>query len=123
VALMTITACNNSSGKDHLPVKRDTTITKATAYSSLNLDSALLEKYILTNNLPTSTAEEMRNFYKSRNYHFAWFSPDGPTEQARAFYNLHDTYIKADMDTSEYDLKLDSTMKKLLNDNSFVLTP
>ena len=116
-----LTACNNSSGKHNLPVKRDTTITKTSAYSSLNLDSALLEKYISKNELESSMAVKMRDFYKNRNYHFAWFSPDGLTEQARAFYNLHNTYIKADQDTSQYDRQLDSTMEKLMNDDSFIL--
>jgi murein L,D-transpeptidase YcbB/YkuD len=123
LVMATITACNNSSGKQNLPVKRDTTITKTSAYSSLNLDSTLLEKYISNNELESSMAEKMRDFYKNRNYHFAWFSPDGLTEQARTFYNLHNTYIKADEDTSHYDRQLDSTMEKLMNDDSFILPP
>lgn len=124
LAIMATTGCNNSSsGKKNLPVKRDTTITQTNAYSSLELDSMTLENYISKNDLKSSMAEEMRNFYKSRNYHFAWFSTDGLTEQARAFYNLHNTYVKADMDTSQYDKKLDTTMDKLLNDESFILTP
>ena len=116
-------ACDNSAGQDHPPVKRDTTITKKTAYSSLDLDSSLLEKYISTNDLEESMAEKMRNFYKNRNYHFAWFSPDGTTEQARAFYNLHKTYIKAEIDTTVYDRKLDSTMERLITDDGFGLSP
>ncbi|HET7116159.1 MAG TPA: L,D-transpeptidase family protein [Hanamia sp.] len=124
LAIMAITGCNNSSSeKKNLPVKRDTTITKTNAYSSLELDSMTLENYISKNHLKTSMAEEMRNFYNSRNYHFAWFSTDGLTEQAQAFYNLHNTYVKADMDTSQYDKKLDTTMEKLLSDDSFILTP
>ncbi len=123
LVITAITSCNNTSGKHDFPVVRDTTITKTVAYSSLDLDSTLLEEYILKYKLKTSIAEEMRNFYKSRNYHFAWFSPDGLTEQARAFYNLHNTYIKAQVDTSQYDRMLDTTMEKLLTDDSFVLTP
>lgn len=124
MAVTVITACNNSSAENnHLPVKRDTTITKTSAYSSLDLDSTLLENYISNNELTSSSAEKMRNFYRSRNYHFAWFSPDGLTEQARAFYNLHNTYIKAQIDTSLYDMNLDTTMERLLNDDSFLLSP
>ncbi|MEO9020587.1 MAG: L,D-transpeptidase family protein [Ginsengibacter sp.] len=124
LAIMAITGCNNSSSqKKDLPVKRDTTITKANAYSSLELDSLSLENYISKNDLKSSMAEKMRDFYKNRNYHFAWFSTDGLTEQAQAFYNLHNTYVKADMDSSKYDKKLDTTMEKLLNDDNFILTP
>lgn len=115
--------CKNSSSRDkNLPVIRDTTITETTAYSSLDLDSIILENYISTNDLASSMAEKMRNFYKNRNYHFAWFSPDGLTEQARAFYNLHNTYVRAAIDTSGYDEQLHGTMEKLLNDDRFILT-
>jgi murein L,D-transpeptidase YcbB/YkuD len=115
--------CNNSSGGDISPVPRDTTITEKNAYSLLEFDSTILENYILGNNLNSSTAEKMRNFYNSRNYHFAWFSTDGLTEQARTFYNLHNTYIKNDNDTSLYSRKLDTTMQKLLEDDTYILTP
>ena len=119
-----INACKNTSSENRdPPVARDTTITISNAYSSLELDSIILENYISKNDLESSAAENMRNFYKNRNYHFAWFSPDGLTEQARVFYNLHDTYIKDNIDTSEYDIKLDSTMEKLVNDDSFILPP
>ncbi len=64
----------------------------------------------------------MRNFYANRNYHFAWFSNDGLTEQARAFYNLHNLYIKANIDTSILDKQLHERMEKLINDDSFTLT-
>ena len=124
LAIMAITGCKNSSSqKKNLPVGRDTTITNTNAYSSLELDSMMLENYISKNHLDSSMAEKMRDFYKNRNYHFAWFSTDGLTEQAQAFYNLHNTYVKADKDTSQYDKKLYTTMDELLNDDSFILTP
>ena len=37
-----------------------------------------------------SIADRIRSFYNTRNYQYAWFSSDGLTEQARAFWNLHD---------------------------------
>jgi murein L,D-transpeptidase YcbB/YkuD len=124
LAIMVIAGCNNSSSeKKNSPVKRDTTITETNAYSSLELDSIMLENYISRNDLKSSMAEKIRNFYKNRNYHFAWFSADGLTEQAQAFYNLDNTYLKADIDTSQYDKQLHTMMDKLLSDDSFVLTP
>lgn len=124
LVILIIAGCNNSSSKkNNLPVKRDTTITQINAYSPLEIDSLKLEDYILKNDLKPSMAKEMRDFYKNRNYHFAWFGEDGLTEQARAFYNLHNTYVKANIDTSTYDKQLHTTMEKLLNDDSFILTP
>ncbi len=122
--LPVIASCNSSASKNkNAPVKRDTTITESNAYSNLEMDSTTLENYLLKNNVNAAIADKMRNFYKNRNYHFAWFSNDGLTEQARAFYNLHNTYVKAKIDTSIFDRKLHATMKKLLDDDSFTLTP
>lgn len=116
-------SCNSSSSKNNRPVVADTTITQNNAYSNLELDSTKLENYLDQNHVNNSIAEKMRNFYKNRNYHFAWFSSDELTEQARAFYNLHNTYVKANIDTSIYDKQLHATMEKLINDDSFKLTP
>ncbi|MDE3183506.1 MAG: L,D-transpeptidase family protein [Bacteroidota bacterium] len=122
--LLTITSCGSSSIKNENPfVKTDTTINENNAYSNLELDSAKLENYIAKNHVNKATAGKMRIFYKNRNYHFAWFSSDGLTEQARAFYNLHNTYIKAKIDTSIYDKELHNTMDKLIDDDSYKLTP
>jgi murein L,D-transpeptidase YcbB/YkuD len=119
-----IAACNSSASKNNKTVvARDTTITESNAYSKLELDSATLENYIKQNKVNAAMAKKMRNFYDNRNYHFAWFSNDGLTEQARAFYNLHNMYIKAKIDTSIFDKQLHATMEKLINDDTFILTP
>ncbi len=130
---MVTMGCNSSSSENKAPSTRidnahgnskvDTTITQSNAYSNLELDSTTLEKYINKNKVNAAIADKMRNFYKSRNYHFAWFSKDGLTEQAREFYNLHNLYVKANVDSSLYDKKLHATMKKLIDDDSFKLPP
>lgn len=122
LVISTITGCNSSSQNKNLPVVRDTTITETTAYSSLDLDSMILDDYISKNGLQSSMAESMRNFYKNRNYHFAWFSEHGLTEQARAFYNLHNAYINAKRDTTQSAKKLHATMDALINEDSVILS-
>src|SRR5690242_5422065 len=119
-----LAACNGSGSKDgnHL-VAVDTSINQSNAYSNLETDSTALENYIRKNSVKTSIADKMRDFYKNRNYHFAWFSSDGLTEQGRSFYNLHNLYIKAKIDTSIFDKQLHETMEKLINDDSITLTP
>ncbi len=122
--LQIVVACNSSASKNNKPiVKRDTTITESNAYSKLELDSAALENYITKNKVSATIAGKMRDFYANRNYHFAWFSNDGLTEQARAFYNLHNLYIKAKIDSSIFDKQLHERMEKLINDDTFTLTP
>lgn len=124
MVILVITGCGNSTNKTNTHIiKRDTTITTANAYSSLVLDSATLESYISKYDIDTAMATKMRDFYKSRNYHFVWVSTDGLTEQARAFYNLHNTYIKADIDTTQYAKELHARMDSLLNDDHLVLSP
>lgn len=122
--LPTMAACDSPASKNNKTVEiRDTTINESNAYSKLALDSLTLENYIKENKVKASMAANMRNFYANRNYHFAWFSNDGLTEQARAFYNLHNMYIKAKIDTSIFDKPLHETMEKLINEDNFSLTP
>lgn len=68
---------------------RDMSITEANAYSDLFLDSNAVELFIEQEKLPDSSANVMRNFYRVRNYQYAWFTTDGPTEQARGLWSLH----------------------------------
>ena len=123
LVLLVAAACNSSASENNKTVVRDTTITESNAYSNLELDSSTLENYIKQNKLNGTITGKMRDFYENRNYHFAWFSNDGLTEQARAFYNLHNMYIKAKIDTSLFDKQLHETMEKLISDDSYTLTP
>lgn len=94
--------------------KRNYFINKENSYSDLFLDSTAMEKYIADKNLPDSLSRRMRSFYNTRNYQFAWFSSDGLTEQARAFWNLHDYVTTYDRDTSLKDKALQKKMDALI---------
>jgi hypothetical protein len=63
------------------------------AYSKLFLDSQAIASFISKHQLADSIAIDLRNFYNTRNYEFAWFTRDGLTEQALAFSSLY-TYSK-----------------------------
>ncbi len=80
--------------------ERDTTITPVTSFSKLFFDSAKLEEFIKTQKAGDNSAEQLRNFYKRRNYQFAWFTEDGIAEHTRSFWNLHNNYINNFGDTS-----------------------
>lgn len=80
--------------------KRDYGINKSNSYSDLFLDSTAVEKFIAEKKLADSISRRLRSFYNTRNYQFAWFSSDGLTEQALAFWNLHDYVTTYDNDTS-----------------------
>ena len=108
---------------------RDESITEANAYSDLFLDSNTVENYIQKEKLSDSSATAMRNFYRVRNYQYAWFSSDGPTEQARGLWSLYSGEGDSSKKEPAYDLK--ERMDTLLqhdsirvgkNDSSFVQT-
>ncbi|WP_121354496.1 L,D-transpeptidase family protein [Flavisolibacter nicotianae] len=98
--------------------KRDYGITKANSYSDLFLDSLAMEKFIAGKKLPDSLARRMRSFYNTRNYQFTWFTSAGLTEQARAFWNLHDYVTTYDNDTSLRDKALQRKMDALAAEES-----
>jgi len=129
-----VTACQNRSSSDTTTAdsdendsspsaskkmtKRDYSITPANAYSNLFIDSTVMEKFITDKQLPDSIARRLRSFYNSRNYQFAWFSSDGLTEQALAFWNLHDYVTTYEDDTLLRDKALQKRMDALMVEES-----
>jgi hypothetical protein len=68
---------------------RDYSIDTTNSYSRIFFDSSSLVKYLVDNKIDPSVGSRMISFYNARNYQFSWFSKDGPTEQARGFWNMH----------------------------------
>ncbi|MCC7526761.1 MAG: hypothetical protein IT250_18190 [Chitinophagaceae bacterium] len=97
-----IFSCGNPwNVKPALP-ERDTTITLSNAYSQLFFDSMSLEKYIHQQHFSDSVVNRFRSFYDARNFQYAWFFNDGPTEQAYNFLNMQSEYIAYSGDSSLY---------------------
>ncbi len=104
----------NKSEAEKKVSKRDYSITRENSYSDLFIDSLSMEKFIVDKKLDDSLSRRMRSFYNTRNYQFAWFSSDGLTEQALAFWNLHDYVTTYDNDTSLRDKSLQKRMDALV---------
>lgn len=83
------TGGSNMDSGSYAARARDESITAANAYSDLFLDSNKLESFIQKEKIPDTSAAILRNFYRVRNYQFAWFASDGPTEQARGLWSLY----------------------------------
>ena len=118
-----------NSDSSYAGYARDESITEANAYSDLFLDSNSVESYIQKQKLDDSSAVVMRNFYRVRNYQYAWFTSTGPTEQARGLWSLYAG--KGDSASKDQAKGLDKKMDTLLqhdsitiakNDSSFVQT-
>ncbi|CAN5161109.1 hypothetical protein BH09BAC2_BH09BAC2_13860 [soil metagenome] len=113
-------ACNNngqstnstSGTSDDEPKKiskRDYSVTNANAYNDLALDSNNLVRFISENKVPDSIGYRMISLYNARNYHYAWFSSKGLTEQALGFWNLHNYEVY----TGDTSLKHNTLQKKM----------
>jgi murein L,D-transpeptidase YcbB/YkuD len=121
--LVVFTSCRGQQAKIKT-VERDTTITPATSFSKLFLDSATLERFITDQATSDSDAVELRNFYNSRNYQYAWFTEDGVAEHTRSFWNLHNNYISNFGDTALKFKNLHQEIDTLLHrDSTLKISP
>ena len=112
---ISLSNCGDNSkkpGQSDKPV-RNLAINKSNSYSTLFTDSSTLESFIKEQKLNDSISHDMRVFYNSRNFQFAWFSGDGLTEQTFTFRSLYD-YSKDSAKKRVLDYKLDNLM---LNDS------
>lgn len=93
--------------------KRNYSISSSNSYTDIFLDSSFVENYIASNKVNDTISRRIRSFYNARNYQFAWFSSDGPTEQCRSFWNLHEYYATYNKDTTLNDKSLRKKMNYL----------
>jgi murein L,D-transpeptidase YcbB/YkuD len=96
---------------------RDKSITTANAYTQLFLDSAAMEKFIVTNALNDSLANRMRSFYNSRNYEYGWFFKDGVAEYASTFWEMQKDYISYSGDSTLYNPQLSQLVDSVSSAN------
>lgn len=84
-----LSACGQGRGKASRKM-RDTSHYTRQEYIDLKLDSNMVNNFLTTD---TSYADYIREFYRQRDYHYAWIGNDGQlTEQAGNFINM----MKAD---------------------------
>ena len=124
IIISTLTSCNGQQTNTNKIVERDTTITAATAYSKLFLDSLQLEAFIKKESAIGNSASTMRDFYRNRNYQFAWFTETGIAEHTRSFWNLHNNYISDFGDTALKYKHLHKEISAFMQgDSTTALTP
>ena len=117
-SMLTIFSClqkNRSTSVAVVP--RDTTITPDVSFTQLLLDSNVVESFINEQAHEKDLDTKIRNFYNSRNYQYAWFDEDGITEQAQAFWTLHQADDDKMVDSSLLNRDLHTTMNILLNES------
>lgn len=97
-----LAACQN----EPKPVERDTTVTVVTSFNNLFLDSMQLGAFLDSNSLFAPHKQQFLDFYKERNYEYAWFDSSGLGEQAGSFINLLNSTISTLQDSSLYNAGL-----------------
>ena len=115
--LILLHSCKGQQPKTTI-VERDTTITAATSFSKLFLDSAKLAIFIKEKKAGENAAGQLYDFYKRRNYQFAWFTEDAIAEHTRSFWNLHNSYINDFGDTALKFKNLHQHIDMLLSDDT-----
>jgi len=96
-------ACHSSQTKD---VKIDTSINALTSFNNLFLDSIQLRKFIDEHREYKNYEKQFIDFYKERNYEYAWFDSSGIGDQAKGFINLLNSTISDLQDSSLYNPRL-----------------
>ena len=124
IIISALTSCSGQETKTNKIAERDTTITPATSYSKLFLDSLQLEAFIKKEAAIEKAASTMRDFYRNRNYQFAWFTETGIAEHTQSFWSLHNNYISDFGDTALKYKHLHKEISAFMQgDSTVVLTP
>lgn len=108
-------SCKN--GKSRKPVIRDTSITAVTSFNNLFFDSTRLSAFLKNHSQYENFTAQFHDFYKDRNYAYAWFDSTGLAEQALNFNNLQQNYITSFSDSSIYNPLLDSLLQSIQQNN------
>lgn len=100
-------SCKNFKRQKKI-VQRDLSITKNTSFNNLFFDSIQIEKFITEHVEFKPFEEQFLDFYKERNYQFAWFDNKGIAEQSFNFLNLLNSTVSELQDSSLYNPELTS---------------
>lgn len=114
-------SCQEKKTVASIPViPRDTTITPLNAFTNLMLDSNYIQKFITSEVKNEEISIKIKNFYNSRNNQYAWFNEEGLTEQAKAFWGLHQKTFILLKDSLLYNRQLTENMQVLMNEDSSI---
>lgn len=104
--------------KEKIITKVDISIDTANAFNSLFIDSAEVRKILERNHLTDTILRQIKSFYNSRNYQYAWFSKEGIPEHTISFWNLLKNYLNYSKDSTVYNGWLNNKMETLVQNSS-----
>ena len=109
---------NNPLKKESKEVEVDQSITKATSFNNLFIDSNTINTFIAKHPEYAKFSQQYSDFYKVRNYQCAWFDSSGMAEQAYNFMNLVSSAVDTYNDSSLYNKKLAAEVDEYKTDTS-----
>ncbi len=104
-----IFSCHRKGRKN---VERDTSINVRTSFNNLFLDSAAIDDFLAGDTVFAKYSDQFSDFYKQRNYEFAWFDTGSLGEQASNFMNLLNHAMEDLQDSSLYNPHLQALYYK-----------
>jgi murein L,D-transpeptidase YcbB/YkuD len=84
-------------------IEIDQSITKQTSFNNLFIDSNKINEFLTKHPEYQKFQQQYSDFYKQRNYEFAWFDSSGISEQAYNFMNLMGSAVSTYNDSSLYN--------------------
>ena len=103
--VISLAGCKFFSSRED-EVITDTSINKLTSFNSLFLDSIKIAQFLLHHKEFKSFKQQYFDFYKERNYQYAWFDTLGLAEQSHNFINLLNDAISKNEDSNLYNSSL-----------------
>ncbi len=110
--------CKNFGKQNKQPIIQDTSINLQTSFNNLFFDSSNLATFINTDSNFQNFSQQFFDFYKHRNFEFAWFDTNGLVEPAHNFYNLQNNYITTYTDSSLFNKQLQQLFSTVSNTTS-----
>jgi murein L,D-transpeptidase YcbB/YkuD len=116
------TACNSISAgkKNDPPTVRDTSVNPQNAFINTFLDSNTVTLFLSKASLSNEDSLDMVDFYKGRNYEFAWFDSAGLTGHAASFISLYRNYRNLNNDKDLFNKGLDEVLDRFMEDSARV---
>ncbi|MGX5818341.1 L,D-transpeptidase family protein [Chitinophaga lutea] len=112
--LLATISCNQAQKKKAIEaVNRDTTHYTKEEYIVQTLDSNQISNFLTANPEFAGYADLMREFYRKRDFHYAWINEHGITEQAGGFINM----MRSDAESGIQDSTIKITRVQALYDS------
>ncbi|WP_164849959.1 L,D-transpeptidase family protein [Mucilaginibacter limnophilus] len=84
-----------------------------TSFTNLHLTKNAVDAFIKDKVVGAVAGENIRQFYQSRNFQYAWLTEEGLAEQTQTLWGLYKQYQGFSSDSSLYDANLDQQLEGL----------